>query len=401
MRFRSTILEADGSCSQAVLEDHDEQALHARLHGEGRTLLRARALDRVTPRRRPVDVRMPPRRLLLLTQALFEALDAGVPLLGTFRAVAEQEEDPRIAALLDELGERVAAGESLAEAMSSFPSSFPGIYCALVRAGEQSGTLPQVLQSVAGFLEWRLEIVATVRQAIVYPVVVMTAGYGMVLFMLSFVIPRLGAVLSKMGGELPAASRMLIDVSGFVAANLGWIVLGSVAAVVLGRVLMRQPTVGAAALSLLGTLPVVRNLLFTLAIAQFSRTFGVLLHAGLTMTNALELGGAAVSLPRVRAGLDRTRERILAGARLGEALRAEAVLPPVALSMVYVGEEAGRLPATFDRLSQLYDREVKAGVKKALGLLEPIVTVLLGLVVGGVAVLVVATIYTAMKGLGR
>lgn len=403
MRFRSTILDADGSQSQAVLEANDELELHARLHGEGRTLLRAQALERPAVAAAPElgSVHIPPRRLLLLTQALYEALDAGVPLLGTFQAVAEQEEDPRIAALLEYIGDRVASGQMLSEAMTEHPQAFPAIYCSLVRAGEQSGSLPEVLLSIAGFLEWRIEIASTVKQAMVYPLIVAAAGYGMVLFMLSFVIPRLGSVLSKMGGELPAASLMLISASGFVAANVWYILGGTIAGVAAFVLLAKTPIVQGAILDLLGRLPVVHNVVRTLAIAQFARTFSVLLHAGLTMTQALDLGGAAVALPNVRDRIDGARERILAGARLGEALRAEEVLPPVALSMVLVGEEAGRLPVTFERLSRLYDREVKAAVKKALGLLEPAVTVLLGLVVGGVAVLVVTTIYSAMKGIGK
>ncbi len=402
MRFRSTILEADGSQSQTVLDATDEQALHARLHEEGRTLVKVQALERVQVEQRVAgDVRMAPRRLLLLTQALYEALDAGVPLLGTFKAVAEQEEDPNIAALLDDLGDRVAAGQQMSDAMANYPGAFPGIYCALVRAGEQSGSLPQVLESITGFLEWRLEIAGTVKQAMVYPMVIAAAGYGMVLFMLAFVIPRLGSVLSKMGGDLPAASQMLIQASSFVEANVWYILGGTVAAVVAFKMAAKTAAFQGAVLNLLGRLPVVREVVRTLAIAQFSRTFSVLLQSGLTMTNALELGSAAVSLPRVRDRLEGARERILAGSRLGDALQEEEVLPPVALSMVLVGEEAGRLPITFERLSRLYDREVKAAVKKALGLLEPIVTVLLGLVVGGVAVLVVGTIYSAMKGIGK
>lgn len=404
MRFRSTVLEADGTTRTAVLDAADEQELHARLHDEGRTLLEVRALDTVREADDELeveDVALSPRRLLLLTQALFEALDAGVPLLGTFAAIAEQEEDPRVAALLASIGERVAAGQSLSDTLEMHSAAFPPIYCALVRAGEQSGSLPEVLASIASFLEWRIDIAATIKQAMIYPAIVAAAGYGMVVFLLSFVIPRLGSVLEKMGGELPAASRMLIQVSGFVSTNVWWILAGTVAAVVGGVVALRTAPVQGAGLSLLARLPVVRDLVSTIALAQFCRTFSVLLHAGLTMTSALELGGAAVSLPDVRDGLGATRERILGGARLGEALQAEEVLPPVALSMVMVGEEAGRLPITFERLSRLYDREVKAAVKKALGLLEPIVTVALGIAVGGVAVLVVTTIYSAMRGIGK
>jgi type II secretory pathway component PulF len=400
MRFRSTILDDDGSTTTTVLEASDEQALHDRLHREGRALLRVRALD-AADADEPGDLPLAPRRLLLLTQALHEALDAGVPLLGTFEAIVEQEDHAATADMLAGIGERIAAGQMLSDALAHCPRAFPPLYIALIRAGEQSGSLPEVLQSIAGFLEWRIEISATIKQAMVYPLVVAAAGYGMVLFMTAFVIPRLGSVLEKMGGDLPRASLLLIDVSGFVAANVWLILLGSIAAAIGAFVLLRTPTFQGFALAAMARLPVVRQVVSTMALAQFCRTFSVLLQAGLTMTSALELGGAAVALPRVRDGLDGARERILGGARLGEALQEQEVLPPVALSMVMVGEEAGRLPITFERLSRLYDREVKAAVKRALGLLEPVVTVLLGVVVGGVAVLVVTTIYSAMKGIGR
>jgi len=400
MRFRSTILEADGSTATLELDAPDAQSLHDQLHRDGRTLLRVKPLDGPARPRR-ADVALPPRRLLLLTQALHEALDAGVPLLSTFHAIAEQDEDPRTVSMLEDLAQRVSAGQMLSDAIAAYPRAFPGVYCALVRAGEQSGSLPSVLHSIAGFLEWRLEISGVVRQAMIYPLVVAAAGYAMVLFMLSFVIPRLGAVISKIGGELPAPSRILIDCSGVVAANILAIVLASVGAAVAAALLLRTAAFRTLVARVLAVLPVARTVVGTLAVAQFCRTLSVLLQAGLVMTSTLELGGAAVASPRFREKVGAARDAIVGGARLGEAFAAQQLMPPVALSMVKVGEEAGRLPTTFERLSRLYDREVKEAVRRALGLLEPIVTVALGLVVGGVAVIVVTTIYSAMKGIGK
>jgi len=400
MRFLTTVLNGDGTTVREELEAADVQALHAQLHRQGLTLLRARALDRDLAAA-VVDVELKPRRLLLLTQALAEALEAGVPLLSTFQAVAEQEDDERIVDLLQDVAKRIEAGQVLSDAMAAHPLAFPAVYCALVRAGEQSGSLPQVLYSIAGFLEWRLEIGGIVKQAMVYPVVVATAGYGMLLFMLSFVIPRLGAVLSKIGTELPAASRMLIATSGFVAEHVVAVILVTIAAAVAAVFALRTRGARDFMASVMAALPVLRHVVATLSIAQFCRTFGVLLQAGLTMTHALELAAASVSSPRFRADIEAVRARILGGERLVDVASDVELLPPVALSMVKVGEEAGRLPVTFERLSRLYDREVKAAVKRALGLMEPIVTVLLGVVVGGIAVLVVTTIYSAMKGLGK
>jgi len=401
MRFQSTILEPDGKSSTLVLEASDAQSLHEEMARSGRLLVRVRALEQQEDSDRPGSVALPARRLLLLTQALQEALDAGVPLLSTFQAVGEQEADPAVAGMLEDLADRVASGQSLSDSLQVYPRAFPKVYVALVRAGEQSGSLPEVLQSITGFLEWQLEIRGIVKQAMIYPIVVGLAGYGMVLFLLSFVIPRLAAVLNKIGGELPAASQILIACSGFVAEHILAIGVGSVGALLAMVWLLRSPQAQSIASSVLAQVPVAREVVRTLAIAQFCRTFSVLLRAGLTMTSALELGGAAVSLPRFRDQIDAAGERILGGARLGEAIEAVGILPPVALSMVKVGEEAGRLSTTFERLSRLYDREVKESVKRALGLLEPIVTVALGVIVGGVAVVVITTIYSAMRGIGK
>ena len=399
MKFRSTILEPDGRTVQLDLEAADAQALHEDLHRQGRALLRVDGTEVSSARVR--SIALSPRRLLMLTQALQEALDAGVPLLTTFSAIAEQEEDERMLDLLEDLGQRIASGQSLAEALRAHPRAFPAVYCALVRAGEQSGSLPRVLHSVVGFLEWRLEITGVVRQALVYPMVVGAAGYAMVLFLLSFVIPRLGGVLAKMGGELPAASRALLATSGFVSQNL-WAVIGvSVAALFVLLQLFRSRAAASALALLAGHLPVVGAVLGSLAVAQFCRTFGVLLNAGLAMPQALELTGETIGASRLRQRIADVHERILGGARLSEAVKRYQLLPPVALSMLQVGEEAGRLPVTFERLGRLYDREVREQVKKALGLLEPLVTVLLGLMVGGIAVIVVGTIYSALRGIGK
>ncbi len=400
MRFSSTILERDGTTVEAELDAVDAQALHEELHRQGRILVRVEPLAgnrQATGGGRALA----PRRMLLLTQALHEALDAGVPLLTAFHAVGAQERDARLGLMLEDLASRVAAGQPLADALAAHPRAFSPVYCALVRAGEQSGSLPTVLRSLASFQEWSIEIVGVLRQATIYPTIVCCAGYSMVLFMLSFVIPRLGDVLSKLGGKLPAASRLLIDASGLVAGHIVAIVAGSVLAFGVAVLALRTRAVKGWLVGVLGRLPVTGKVVATMAMAQFCRTFGVLLEAGLLMPNALELCGAATLRADFRERIERCRTAILGGARLGEAAENVALMPPVALSMLQVGEEAGRLPRTFERLGRLYDREAKDAVKRALGLLEPVVTVLLGLVVGGIAVLVVTTIYSAMRGIGK
>lgn len=396
MRFRSTYVDQAGSTVTAVLEAPDEQSLHEDLHRGGCTLVRARPVT--APSEGPRD-RLRPARLLLFLQSLQNALDAGVPMLAALTALREQEADPACARVHADLADRIAGGQPLSEAMAAHPRSFSPVMCALVRVGESSGNLPEVLGSMVGLLEWRLSIAATVRQAAIYPAIVFAAGYALVLFLLAFVLPQLGGVLEKIGSELPAASRLLIDLSRAVAGNVGWVLLATALLLALAWAALRTQRGRALCLRSLGHLPVAREVVRTLDLVQLCRNLAVMLHAGLTLPMAIE--HAAGGLPRLGAALLRVRDRVLGGGNLTEVLAEHAVLPPVAVSMVRVGEDTGRLAQAFERLARSYDREVRAAVKRALGLLEPVVTILLGVVVGGVAVLVITTVYSALRGLGR
>lgn len=399
VKYRSVYLALDGGTASGVLEAEDLQALHEQLHRQGCLLLQADPLQlrAAVPER----LLLPPSRLLALLQSLHAALDAGVPLLTVLQAMQQEEVDARVEAMLANLGERIGNGQTLADAMAAWPRAFPAVFRAMVHAGEQSGTLPGVLASICGFLEWRMAVASTVRQALIYPLVIAAAGYGLLLLLLGFVLPRLNGIISKMGSELPAASRALVAVSTLVADHIPAVLGGTVMLSVAAVAMLRSDAGRTAFAGALARLPVAGHVVHTLTTAQLCRTLGVLLRSGLTMPHALELAGLAVYRRRSRELVMAARDDILGGGKVTDSLARTGLLPPVAMSMVRVGEDSGRLPETLDHLSGVYDREAKEAVRRALALLEPMFTVALGLVVGGVAVLVISTIYSSMRGLGR
>jgi len=400
LRYRSVYLDHDGSRSTAVLEARDEQELHEQLFLDGRVLLQAKPAKGDAGSGRAA--RLSSRKLLVLVQSLESALDAGVPILAALAAMQDQEKDPRFERIYRRLFEQVEAGLPLSAAMAEFPRSFSPVLCAMVEAGEESGSLPGVLASLGEYLVWKQELTSTARQAMIYPIVVLSAGYGLVLFLMSFVVPRLGDIIAKLGEDaLPWAGRMLIESSSFVAANIHWVVLGSIAAVLVAILGLRTDRGRSGATAVIVRIPVARSVVRTLSLAQTCRNLHVLLGAGLTVTHALQLTSRAVNERQLRSGLERAREGILSGSKINEAFQRERLLPPVALTMLRVGEDAGRLPSSFGRLSTLYDREAKDAVKRALAMLEPAVTVVLGIIVGGVAALIITTIYTAMGAMGK
>ena len=251
------------------------------------------------------------------------------------------------------------------------------------------------------FIEWRESLRTTARHALIYPCIVLAAAYGLVLFLLSFVIPRLAGILSKVSDELPAASRGLIGISNFVADNVVFVILATLA-VLLGFWSLAKTDRGRVLLSgVLVRVPIIRKIVETLNLSQACRNMDVLMASGVTIHHCLELTQSSLTLEPLRKGFAGVREKIMEGTSLTEAMSEEKVLPPLALSMLRIGEESGSLPLAFKRLSTKYEREAKGAVSKAISMLEPAITITLGLIIGTVAAIIITTLYSAMKGLGQ
>ena len=399
MQFQSTFVESDGTRVSALLDAEDEQALHDGLAKAGRLLLSATPVTQTRARAR--SPRLSGRRMVAFTQSMETSLEAGVSILQAFESIRSQETDRRVERMWADIIARISQGESLADAMGAHRRSFNPLYCAMVKAGETSGTLDKVFGSLGRFLEWRAELRAVAMQAMIYPMVVCSAAYGLVLFLLSFVIPRIAEIIRKIMAELPPASRMLLVLSDLVQGHLVAVLVGTVALVGSAVMLLRTDGGRQMGAAFMARLPLARNIVATLNLAELSRTLSVLLDSGLSMVQALDLCAGVVSLPTVRQGIERSRQQIVDGSRITEAFGGQRLFPPLAMSMIKVGEEAGSLPMSFHRLGVVYDRDAKSAVKTALTVLEPAVTVMLGVLVGGVAAIVITTLYKATQGLAR
>ncbi|MFQ5505174.1 MAG: type II secretion system F family protein [Planctomycetota bacterium] len=402
MRFECTYLEPDGRSASGVLEARNEQELHESLSQHGRLLIKASgAREAPEPRSRLEDHRIHPRSLLAFTQSMETSLEAGVGVLTTLEAIISQENDCQTKRVYENISRSVQRGESLAAALGAYPRSFNELYTSIVKAGEESGSLDQAFASLGTWIEWRQDLEATARQAAVYPAIVLSAAYGLILFLLSFVIPRLSVILEKVTDELPLPSRVLIGLSGFVAGHVWPVLALSVLAGLWLCHYARTDSGKRAVFARLEKLPFVSNVITNLNLAQACRSLSVLLGSGLPIVGALELTARSLPLDRLRRGFLRVREKLMEGTNLSQCCSEEAVLPPLALGMVRVGESSGTLPGTFGRLARQYDRAAKAAVQRAIGLLEPMITVFLGLVIGIVGAIVITTLYSAVGGLAR
>lgn len=397
MQFRSTVLEPDGRRAVVNLQAETEAALATTLLNSGRILIQATPMrsQRDAGRGRPI----PHKTLLAFTNAMESLIEGGVPVLTALEAIRDQEEDDRLAAVYDGVAQRIASGETIAEAFGAYPKSFSPMYVQILGAGEESGNLDGSLGYLSGFLKWTSELRGVIKQATVYPIVVMAAAYGLIIFMLGVVVPKMAGMLEKMVDNMPTSSRVLFDLSGAVEANMGKILLVTLV-VVIAFVKMLKSAAGQQLLvGVLARLPIARGIIIALNRARACRTLGVLLGSGLTVINAVRLTRRIITLPWMRDELERVEQELLEGQPLSVAVTDSGILTNFGLVMLRAGEDTGRFEHAFARMAAIYDDDARTEVKRAIGFLEPAMTIFIGIVIAGVAVTVINTLYTAIQGI--
>jgi type II secretory pathway component PulF len=319
-------------------------------------------------------------------------LGADTPVDRALEITSEQAGNDGLATVLNELRASVRAGDDLSSALAKHPTFFPAVVPAMVQAGEVSGALDTVFGQVADHLEEVDELRAQVRSALLYPVLMaVVAGIG-VAVMLFFVIPRFAGILEDVGGTLPLTSRILI-LAGDIVSRFWWLLLlatGGIGVALFEH--FRQPLQRRLLHQRRLSWPVVGDLERKYLTARFTRTLGLLLHNGLSLIPALRIARASVTNMHAAAELDAATSTVAEGRSLAQTLR--TTLPALAVQMLAIGEESGRLEDMCLRIADTYDGEVRRAVKTAVALIEPMMIVLFGALVGFVALSMLQAIYS-------
>jgi len=394
-RFRYRASTSRGEVVEGVSEAASRQQLLEELR---RRDLHAMSIEEIAPAGGRRD-RFPGRNAAVARWARnFAALmSAATPLDRALKVSADQAGHEGLARVLEEVRDAVQSGDSLSDALSRHPRWFPPVIPALARAGEASGALGEVLEQAADYLEEVEELRSQVRAALIYPALMSVVAAVGVAVLLLFVVPRFSVILEDLGGSLPLTTRALIAAGGFLH-GFWWLVLAILLAGVSGgRGWLRRP---ANRLrwhrSRLGW-PVLGDLELKLMAARFTRTLGLLLSHGLPLLAALRIARASVGNLHVAAILDGGMSAVAEGHPLSEGVR--KALPPLAVEMLAVGEESGRLATMCMRVADTFDKEVRRAVKVAVSLLEPAMIVIFGVLVGLVALAMLQAIYSVNTNL--
>ncbi len=385
-----------GRTLDGVMEAPDAKAVVERLHREEYFPIE------VVPQveRRPIWLVLGGRRvkqqeLLAFTQQFATLLEAGLSLDRALSVLEELSATPRLKTVVGDLLRSVRGGGSLSEALAKHhPRPFSRLYINMVRAGEKGGVLEVTLRRLAEFLEAAQEFRGAIVSALVYPILLTTVSGAAVIFLLTFVIPRFATIFADLGQAIPLPTQVLLTVSRLFAGY--WWVLGLLAlAGVLGarvilatregrlawdRACLRMPLVGAVVLKL--------------EVARFARTLGTLLRSGVPMLAALEVVREVLGNQLLVRAMEQLREGVKRGAGLSAPMGQSRVFPPLALHMVRVGEETGRLEEMLLKVAETFETDVRSAVRRLIGLLEPSIILIMGLVVGFIVVAMLMAIFS-------
>ncbi len=372
--------------------------LEMRLGRMGLDLIDSREVRRVALFQR---LRRTPRsELINFSFHLEQLLNAGVPMVDALSDLGSTIDDPAFRDVVAELVEAIEGGKTFSGALADFEHVFGNVYISMVRVGEESGSLPQVLQDLGEMLRWQDEIVAYVRRVMVYPLIVLAVVGAAVGFLMVYLVPKLTSFLGSVGSELPAHTRALIAVSDFFVA--WWYVLLLVAFVtpaVIRYLSRNSPRFRFAWDGFKLRVWLFGDLMYKIRLARFSNYFALMYGAGITVLDALRLSRALMDNAVLEEAVDRVHRHIGEGQTLGEAFARTGLFPPFVVRMMRVGESTGALDEALRNVSYFYAREVREAVERLEPAIQPVLTVFLGGLVGWIMFSVLGPIYDTIATL--
>ena len=326
-------------------------------------------------------------------------LDTGLPILTALELLAENATKPRLRRALESALDRIRGGSSLHDALEA-TGRFPAVYLNMIRAAETSGTLVEVLQQLSHYLDREAEMRGRLQGALVYPAFLLLLSLGVVTFLMVSIIPRFTQVLVQMDVPLPWPTRALMAASAFLTGHWPWLMLGLIGVVAGTWFLLRDEEVRLRLDGLLLALPGIGGLVAKDSLARLSFVLGSLLAGGIAIVEALVVAARTAGNRRVRGAIEDARTEIIGGRGIADALSVSEAIPTLVLQMVSIGEATGNLDRVLLRVSELYDQQVSRVTDGLLRLVEPALIVVLGGVVGFIALSLVLPMVRAVASYG-
>ena len=404
MKFSYTARNKNGELENGELEIASEHELAEYLRNKGLLLTSAEAVGENEKKHKELKIpflnRVKTVEKIFFTQNLQVMVKAGLSVSVALKTLAQQTTNKFFQTVLMDLYQRVDKGNSLADSLALYPKVFPELFVNMVRAGEKSGKLEDVLLQLTVQIRKSHTLVAKVRGAMTYPVIVITAMIGIAIAMIVFVIPKITGMFEEVNATLPLPTRILIALSDFMIANGLWVGIGFVVLIIAFFRLIRTKKGSYIWHGLLLKLPIIAPILRKINLAKFSRTFSSLLKTDIPVVQSFQITASTLGNSHYRRAVENAAERVKKGVQIATILAEYPKLfPPLVVQMVSVGEETGTIDTILDELAIFYEEDVDRTMSNLTTILEPILILLLGAGVGGLAVSIILPIYTLTQNI--
>ncbi|MET0263305.1 MAG: type II secretion system F family protein [Rariglobus sp.] len=328
--------------------------------------------------------KLPLGELALFTQQLASLLNAGLPLVQCLEALQDQTEDPVFRIIIRDVRVDISSGNSFSSAVKKFPRAFNSLFTSMIEAGEASGALAEILGKVAIYFESTVKLTKKVKSAMTYPIAVIGLAIALVNVLLIFVIPVFAAMFADFGAKLPAPTQMLIDLSDFLKGNFFYLLVAAIAAIWGLRKFIATPRGRRLKDLNLVRAPIFGSLVHKITLSRFCRTYATLMRSGVPILRTLEIVSAASNKVQIEDACLEIAKHVSQGGQVSDVLAINPFFPPMMKHMVKAGEATGNVDGMMNKIADFYDTESEATVASLTSLIEPLLIVFLGVVVGGI-----------------
>ena len=351
-------------------------------------------------RKMPISIGGVPRKqLVAFTRQLSTLQDAGLPILRSLQILEQQQKPGLLKAIIGGVSDEVEGGGTLSDAMSKYPKAFDKLYVNMINAGEAGGVLDLILSRLADFMEKAAKLKKKVIGAMIYPIVVISIAVGIVSMIMIFVIPKFEEIFKDFGTKLPTVTVVLLEISRWFAHQYGWAYVLAFPFVFMSLVRLAKLSEGGkyAVDAIKLKIPILGGILGKTAIARFTRTLGTLISAGVPILDALYITRETCGNEVYSRALAKVHDAIREGESMADPLRATKVCDAIVVNMVDVGEETGDLDKMLMKIADNYDNDVDVLVGSLISILEPVMVVILGVIVGFIVVALFAPMITLIQ----
>lgn len=405
MDFRYTAIAKDGRTVRSTASAASKEILIGNLNKQG---LHPIIVKREIPKSNPLSKyklvkKVPLKELVVFTRQLSTMVSAGVPLSRSLATLQDQSENKYFHQVIAGVSKDVESGLPLAEGFAKYPNVFSDVYVSMVRAGEAGGILDEILKRLASQVEQDASIRKKIKSAMTYPAVILTITVFAFFGIMFFIIPKIGKILTDLGGsnaQLPIYTRALLSISDFSRHYALIIIPFFIIVIVLVRRYVKTEKGKYQFHAVLLKTPIIKTVVLKIAIARFARTFASLMSAGVSVLDSLAVTGGAMGNKVIEAELKEAAKEVKNGKPLSDPLSKSKYFPPIVSQMLSVGEETGQIDTILIKVADFYEEEVNAMIDGLSALIEPMMIIILGTIVGIIAASVMGPISNLSKNIG-